>query len=395
MRDTYSYSPALLNPNPRCPEFLQARRFNGGGLGHSFMAFNNLVSIASAHNVTTKAHFTSTGHGMNGSVVDAFFFGDFFDVKTTVNGGLEHTLSELPNIVNCSNIDDFSMLLAKNRAKGCHDNAPKIYLIDAAIPPREGNIDMRLYRDGFAHREAYRTSYVTRQPTQAIDTAGPGEPRRPCTRVAVHIRRGDITRNPSMHDLKHRGRWVPNRAYLHVIDALHRALSTRSGHHERGRSPGNSSMTTGQHSSTAGGAARISCRLCIELYVEGATSASAVPDADLENTQGFTNFRDRLAEYGSVNIITSDALLSFSRACNSEILITGKSGYSHLMSILCDSPLILAFPMWHSYSNLPNAMMVSTFGRDKTWIDGASFNETAFMNLADHKGLTCKIVEAT
>jgi hypothetical protein len=157
-------------------------------------------------------------------------------------------------------------------------------------------------------------------------------------------------------------------------------------------------VTVEQHSSTVGGAEAMSCRLCIELYVEGATSASAVPDADLENTQGHTNFRDRLAEYGSVKIISSDALSSFALACSSDILITGRSAYSYLMSLLCDSPLILAFPMWPSrasHSNVPNAMMIGKVGRDETWIDGASLNETAFMTLAEHKGLACISGKAT
>lgn len=394
LRETYSYSPTLLNPNPRCPEFIQARRFNGGGLGSSFSQFNNLVSIASAHNVTIKARFSTSGHGVNASLVDDFFFGDFFDQKSTESSGFEqNSLDKPPKIINCSTVNEFSMLLAKNRANGCDNATPTLYSIDTTFHG-QSHPDMRLYRDAFAHREAYRTSYVAGQgqPTQAFETAEPGAPTRPCTRVAVHIRRGDVVRHTKLHDIdsagtmSYRKRWVPNRAYLHVIDSVHRALSTQSDHHARTRSPRDVSITTRQHSSTAGGPERISCRLCIELFVEGATSASAVPDADLENTQGHTNFRDRLAEYGTVNIITSDALSSFAQACSSDILITGISAYSGLMALLCDSPLILA---WAS-SNLPNAVTIDKVGRDKTWIDGASLNETAFMTLVEHKGLACK-----
>jgi len=94
-----------------------------------------------------------------------------------------------------------------------------------------------------------------------------------------------------------------------------------------------------------------------------------------------------------VKIISSDALSSFAQACSSDILITGRSSFSNLMmSTLCDSPLIL---MWTSSSHVPNAMMIDKVGRDKTWIDGASLNETAFMALAKQKGLACVSGRAT
>ena len=131
------------------------------------------------------------------------------------------------------------------------------------------------------------------------------------------------------------------------------------------------------------------CKLCFELYVEGATSAAAVPDLDPDNTQGHTNFQERLAQYGNVEVVRSDTLSSFARACSTDILITGKSGYSYLMSLLCETPVVLAFPFWHSYKSVPNAMMVHTVGRDEKWIDGATINVTRFQYLAEQQGLAC------
>jgi hypothetical protein len=134
------------------------------------------------------------------------------------------------------------------------------------------------------------------------------------------------------------------------------------------------------------------CKLGIELYAEGAASPSQVPDLDPDNEQGHTNFQERLAQYGSVKVIRSDALSAFDRACGADVLITGRirvrSTYSYLMSLLCKSPVILTFP-WQAYGKMPNAMMLSTVVRNRTLITKTTVNMTRFLELAEQQGLSC------
>ena len=172
-RDTFSYSRALLNPNPRCPEFLSARQLTPyAGLGHTFLAFNHLILIASAHNVTVKARVTSIGHGQNASLVDSFFFGDYFDAQVPDTAKIKR--------VECPNIEDFTRNLAKHRAAGCVDGTAMMYEIISEITAW-GTIDPRLYRAAFAHAEAFRMTYTASHGQDCMSTStrsddGPSPP---------------------------------------------------------------------------------------------------------------------------------------------------------------------------------------------------------------------------
>ena len=52
----------------------------------------------------------------------------------------------------------------------------------------------------------------------------------------------------------------------------------------------------------------------------------------------------------------AETIQAFDDMCASDILITGTSGFSHLASIFCRTPVVLAMPFWHSYDYIPNAM---------------------------------------
>ena len=405
-RDTFSYSRALLNPNPRCPEFLSARQLTPyAGLGHTFLAFNHLILIASAHNVTVKARFTSIGHGQNASLVDSFFFGDYFDAHVPDTAVIK--------LVECPTVEDFINTLAKHRAAGCVDGTAMMYEIISEITTREGTIDTRLYRAAFAHAEAFRMAYTARRGQDGMSAStrsddGPASPAQTrfdggdggtqkCVRVAIHIRRGDLTYAKARKVF--RNRWIPNRAYIQVVDAVYKALSTPLGKEPHSRVRHHVGTPSPVPADQAGASKTTNSsapRLCVELFVQtgGLKSATKIPDLDSENTHGSTNFQERLARYGSVELDESDPLTSFARACSSDLFITSKSGYSHLISLMCGSPIILAFPSWLSYANIPNAMMVDEVGRGPkiagqgpTYIDGAALNEETFLALAEKNGL--------
>ena len=81
--------------------------------------------------------------------------------------------------------------------------------------------------------------------------------------------------------------------------------------------------------------------------------------------------------------------------CHSDILITGTSGFVHLVSILCSTPVILAMPMWHSYDYIPNDITLEVERKDyllpkldnitARLIASAKFNDTQFELLWEEK----------
>ncbi len=116
-----------------------------------------------------------------------------------------------------------------------------MYEITSEIAPREGTIDPRLYRAAFAHAAAFRMAYTASRgqddmrgstrsddgPTSLAQTrfdSGDGDSQK-CVRVAVHIRRGDLT-YATLRYATFRNRWIPNRAYIQAVDAVYKALST-------------------------------------------------------------------------------------------------------------------------------------------------------------------------
>lgn len=91
-----------------------------------------------------------------------------------------------------------------------------------------------------------------------------------------------------------------------------------------------------------------------------------------------------------------DAIQAFDDMCFSDVLITGASGYSYLVSILCKTPIILGVPFWRSYNPIPNAIKLdverglpldvpSVGVRGARLIRSASFNESMFQFLWQEK----------
>merc|ERR1712032_304065 len=53
-----------------------------------------------------------------------------------------------------------------------------------------------------------------------------------------------------------------------------------------------------------------------------------------------------------------DSIQAFDTMCHSDVLIAGKSGFSHLAATLCRKPVVLAIPFWHTFDCLPNALVL-------------------------------------
>ena len=61
---------------------------------------------------------------------------------------------------------------------------------------------------------------------------------------------------------------------------------------------------------------------------------------------------------GTIKLGSNEPKEAFVSMCNSDLLITGASGFSFLVAKLCRRPLVLAVPMWLSYECIENAYML-------------------------------------
>jgi len=144
----------------------------------------------------------------------------------------------------------------------------------------------------------------------------------------VHIRRGDQLKYGRRNAAYVEQRYVPNVAFVRLIDALISSLE-QLGDGSRYR---------------------------VVVLCEGA-AGGVVPDVD----GTFTNFSRALKPHARLELLDGpkDAIDAFEAMCNADVLVTSKSGFSHLAALLCDKPVVLAVPSWLSYDCVPNALPLS------------------------------------
>lgn len=265
----------------------------------------------------------------------------------------------------------------------CRRTQTKLELVPSLVLSEEGNsscvvfvVEMPKAKEAGLeihwpyYRQLFESNDSTRSMVRSRWERGPTQSTPAPIHVAVHIRRGDLhnylKEKPSNYA---EARLVHESMYMNVLNQLLRKLL------ELGKFEVN-----------------------IRLYCEGMKPPAKIPGA---SNWTLIDFKDGIDFFvPSVQNVTieqgpMDGLQAWDDMCFSDILVTGASGFSYLASILCSSPLILAVPFWHSYSYLPNAMMLSV-ERTKTqipWlllesanlITSASFNETEFDSLWQEK----------
>lgn len=89
------------------------------------------------------------------------------------------------------------------------------------------------------------------------------------------------------------------------------------------------------------------------LNAEGTKDVKHVVDID----GGLTDFAAILGVERSIG--PNDSIQLLEDVCRSHIFITAKSGFSHFIALLCDDTFVMAVPFWHSYKNLPNAIVLN------------------------------------
>lgn len=327
--------------------FLESNAYNpGAGLGHNFMHLNHFVTFANEHNLSIRTAFQTTGHGLNRTDTRAYFFG-------------EEIMTPLPKNRNCSRVQtDFEMVPQLVFRERTNRSSCVVFTVGLLKTNTIGlDTNLPYFRQLFQRNDAVRRTIIQENPVDKSQSAP--------IRVAVHIRRGDL-RGFTGSENAARGRLVHENMYVVILNQLLKKLR--------------------QHGKND---------VVIRLYCEGMKAPSSIPRA---SDWTFFNLSDEVNFYPSQNVKIdagpNGALQAFDEMCLSDILVTGPSGFSFLVSYLCSAPIVLAVPFWQSYGYIPNALSLE-INRSSIPLPGlgvksadliftASFNESRF-DLLWHK----------
>lgn len=284
--------------------------YHTAGLGHSFMAFNHFLNLAEGNYLIPRVHFGTSGHGLDHKAVRSFFFRDKF--YNEFHPSCKH--------VNVIHLKHFAKLKEAVKAMStiCATSigplCTSFHVMN--VPAKNMDVDICKLRHGFTWPDEEFLTYS----------------------IVAHIRRGDVL--PGKH--MSWNRWVPNAAYVEILKDILTLMQSR-----------------------------VTCKAVITLLVEKATSVREVPDFDGVSTSDFSaSFQD--FPNVDVRLGAGKALSDFQQMCNSNILVTGKSGFSHMAAVLCPKPIVLAIPFWHSYKNVPNAISLYPIASVSFNVSGAS-----------------------
>ena len=353
------WDPVVRKSDPRCPMFIE----EGcdvvdmhGGLGHRFLAFNHLIRTASVLRLTLRLRFGSAGHypkkanrlsmaqEMHGS--QSYFFGDVLFAPLP-DGPVRYISVDSPKALAAAVVvarrDHCSNISANQDIRHTQNvvSAPKAVVFNLSVcgiafGSSSHHLDVPNFRKAFQENAVQRTRIAQQHLGVQISARGLTNTSRCAAlssgterpRIAVHIRRGDVLDCNAGNFSRVPDRGLANAAYVDLLQQLTGRL---------------------QHSAI------------VQLAAEGASNARSVPDID----SSVTNFQDLLPR-ATVMVASAHGehaeLLAFHTLCFSDVLITGKSGFSFMAAMLCKQPVILAMPFWIPYRVVPNARTLSTHG---------------------------------
>lgn len=328
------------------------------GLGHSFMSFNHLQTLAFDNQLSICAHFGTSGHGIDYQKSVNYFFGE--SLMTPFADGTDPSSC----VTTSSSPEALSRDVGRLREElEKQSRCPKCAIIrmKATTPSEKGmGSNLKYYRTLFESNDGLRKMTTTRKWNKTELGA---------VNIAVHIRRGDLVRyleDKKLPKGQAELRLTAVSAYTSVLKQFIPKL-----------------MELGKH------------KFVIHLFCEGMEPPASIPDVNGKVVNLGAEFPPPLKKVISFVPGDSDAIQAFDDMCHSDILITGTSGFSHLASILCSTPVILRMPMWHSYEYIPNAITLEVERKfyllpnigsvNASLIAGAKFNDTRFELLWQEK----------
>lgn len=155
-------------------------------------------------------------------------------------------------------------------------------------------------------------------------------------RIAVHIRRGDLLSFLNMKRSSYRINTTQNRLVHEnvYVDLLKQLIHKLDG--------------LGLH------------KIEIRLFCEDMVAPSKIPSAiDWELIDMHEQLLSNINISQDIAILpgSNNSIEAFEEMCFSDVMITGASGFSHMASILCKTPVVLGIPFWLSYDYVPNALV--------------------------------------
>mmetsp|Transcript_19183 Transcript_19183/g.29225 ORF Transcript_19183/g.29225 Transcript_19183/m.29225 type:complete len:324 (-) Transcript_19183:1029-2000(-) len=312
------------------------------------MQFNHFVTFALENNLSIRTLYQTDGgreHDFKVENVKNYFFGD-------------QTMTPLPENINCSY--KFTPIISLPdealRAKNAEPSGCVVFTIRARKPSERGvGIHLPYYRRLFEGNEVARRSTIKRKWEQ------PNSRSNNVVRVAVHMRRGDLKSFLRGHLDETEIRLVHENMYTSTLNQLLMKLAELKTYH-----------------------------IEVRLYCEGMQPPASVPKA---SDWSLVDLSEMVIFNSAIQNVTflpasEDTLEAFDEMCFSDVIITAPSGFSHLASVLCNTPVILGVPFRLSYDYIPNAITLDV-EREVITVPAlafpnasltyrASFNETQF-----------------
>ena len=294
----------LHHPDSRCPLFLEASH-QRGGLGHAFISFNQVLTLAASLRLTLHARLETSAHGA--TAVSQLFGNHFYaDVPSDAQRRPVRR-ADLATTV--------ATLRRRCQSQGLAAQRAVILRLDK--PPRcceTKGLNVCELRQAFATSRSH-----DRTAMHAPDREGDR------LRIAVHIRRGDFVGSTAYGPIPRSAmvevrKALPNRAYVRVVHEVLRILGDRR------------------------------CEVVVQS--DAGADVQRFPDANVTQLSNLT----REFAPATVRLGPADTVAAFESLCTSDIVVTSRSGFSWMAAILCPKPVFLAAPFWHSLRAVPNVV---------------------------------------
>ena len=320
----WKWPPRLDHPDESCAVFLRTS-IEVHGTGHSFMALMVAVEAAASHGLTLDvalpgSHF-ATAHNALGQLLGEHPFSNASSACTQISGSFLDWRS--------TNMSEELAQAVRSAQLRCAERCVAIHMGGQASPIGRPAPVWSVP----SLRARWAASSVSTPPSNQDSGR---------LHVDVHIRRGDLFHHLSLlfrpEPIDHRKReaflrLIPNAAYAELLRTV--------------------AATAVEGAGWSGG-------LAVTIHAEGRSRPTAtVIDADGASWTDFDEIaRTAAGGQARVSLGPRDPLEAFRSMCYTDVLLAAPSGFSHLVSLLCPRPLVLAVPFWHEYDCVPNAHML-------------------------------------
>ena len=317
----YAYAADSIHHNNQTI-FLEAS-VHSAGLGHSLMSLNGLIQIAIKHRLTLRVNMDAagSGHGLSSDFANSIFQNHFY-------AALPLASCYVPEIISVGYADLASIVT--NIRQTMKSSCVVIQLRDSEYPTTEDGFNVCGFRS--ALRLLLPTpSFIVKDSMTLM-------------RIAMHLRRGDILN--SLDLIKLRG--VPNQCaanlLLQVLAVAGKFVADR--------------VYSGDIMPDLESNIKSTIEPIIEVIIHAEESRSISAVIDLDGSTSDFGISSVLGEKRILESTTAMMQEVLESICSSHILITGKSGFSHVLALFCKNTVVVAVPFWHSYSYFRNVLVV-------------------------------------